>query len=101
MSHFKIYYSDTVLSGDGQQDWINAPDQDVQVVVVMEHRPEPPNLPDRFATGFVYTLRTDRIFYTGVDEYDPLGYGSTKFGSLLSDQAYFTIWEEAYADMGR
>lgn len=98
MSHFKIYYSDSVYEGDGQQDWVNAPDQDVQVVVVMEHRPEPPNLPDRFTTGFVYTAKNSSTFYTGVDDYDPMNYGSIKYGALLPDAEYFAIWDLAYGD---
>lgn len=96
MRHFKIYYSDTEYFGNGQQDWEAAPSTDVQVIVVFEPRPEPPNLPDRFTTGFVFTHRQDVTFYTGVDDYDPLNYGSFKSGSLLSDSEYLSVWELAY-----
>jgi hypothetical protein len=96
MSRWRIYYSASTFDGETQQDWEAAPSTDVQVIVVFEPRPEPPNLPDRFTTGFVFTHRQDVTFYTGIDDYDPLNYGSFKSGSLLSDTDYLSVWEQAY-----
>jgi len=98
MPHFRIYYSNSTYDGDTQQDWVNAPDQEVQVIAVFEPEPQPPNLPDRFLTGFVFSGRKDRTFYTGVDDYDPLNFGSYKYGSLLPRSEYDAIWDLAYGD---
>jgi len=94
---WKIYYHDSVFEGTTLEEWIAAPDDGVQVVVIEAPWPEPP-YPDRFETGWVSCARRDKQFYTGVDEYDPLGYGVKKFGSLLSDEDYFAIWDKAYGD---
>ena len=94
---WRIYYSGgMVVNGATPLEWKDAPAEDVQVVVVLSPPPLVP--PDRFRTGYVHCGRKDRTFYTGVDEYDPLGYGQPKFGSLLSDDDYFAIWDRAYGD---
>jgi len=93
---WRIYYKDAVVSGTTQQEWIDAPDIGVQVVAVMQ--PVLPPYPDRRKTGFVFCGRKDRILYTGVDQYDPLGYGHIKTGLLIGDNKYRAAWERAYVD---
>lgn len=96
---WRIYYGDgTRADGANKADWQVAPASGVQVVCVLDTAPTP--LPDRFETGFVHCqlLRPGRAYYTGVDEYDPLGYGVAKAGSLIAAAAYLEIWDRAYAD---
>jgi len=90
---WKIYYTDTTVTGENQQDWIEAPDHNVQVVV--EYR-EPTYRPNR-------TYKDDRgnnclvlgkHLWDGTDEYDPFGWG-VKYGALLPDIEYYTIWNTA------
>lgn len=96
---WRIYYTDLTFYGSTREHWISAPQSGVQVVsleipVPDVHRGEA--LPDK-ATGFVYGSRRDRQFFTGVDEYDPMGYGP-KFGTLIPDADYWRIWELAYGE---
>ncbi len=93
---WRIYYQDVVVSGASKQEWIKAPDDGVQVVVAMQPPSRP--YPDRSKTGFVFCGRNDRTFYTGVDRFDPFGYGHMKAGSLLSDKDYAQTWGRAYGD---
>lgn len=96
---FRIYYADgTVFDGEGIEEWASAPENGVQVVALMSSRPSSWPLPYPKETGFVFSGRTDRTFFTGVDEYDPLNSGVKKFGTLLSDAEYTAIWERAYDD---
>ena len=97
MPNWRIYYpDDIVVEGQSSADWRAAPNDRVQVICVLEPAPMP--FPSRHETGFVACqfLKPDRAYYTGVDEYDSLGYGVVKTGSLLSDQNYFEIWDRAY-----
>ena len=97
MVKWRIFYGDgRVSEGSTGRQWRRARDDDVQVVVVLAPPPVPP--PDRFATGYVGCARKDCTFYTGVDKYDPLDYGTIKRGKLLSDDVYRVIWERAYGD---
>jgi len=94
---WKIYYANNlVVEGESKEDWLNAPNYGVQVVVVLSPPPEPK--PDRFKTGYVVCGRTDCTFYTGVDWFDPLFFGAPKEGQLLSDEDYFNIWDIAYGN---
>jgi len=85
-----IFYSELVFTGSSRKEWLSAPDDDVQVVVVYEPPPTPK--PDRFLTGYVGCGDKERTFYTGVDSYDPLGYGVAKGGRLLEDTHYQRVW---------
>lgn len=100
MCCWRIYYAGPpfVIEGRTQHHWLAAPAAGVQVVVVLSPPPDP--RPDRHVTGYVECSRTrpGRTFYTGVDEYDPLGYGAVKRGTLLPDAEYRAIWERAYGD---
>ena len=93
---WRIYYENSVVSGSTWKEWIKARDEGVQVVVAMQS-PAPP-YPDRVEAGFCFCGKTDRTFYTGANQYDPLGYGHMKFGALLSDKEYLKVWEMAYGD---
>ena len=90
---FRIYYSDRTISGETREDWINAPDDDVQVVVLYREPTYP--LPDRHKTGYVHACIEGRMLFTGVDEYDPMETGHVKKGRLLSDAQYWALWERA------
>ncbi len=94
--NWRIYYKDAVISGASQAEWFEAAAEGVQVVALM--RPPTSPYPDRVKTGFVFSGRSDRTFYTGVDQYDPLGYGYVKTGLLLPDEDYARVWERAYGD---
>ncbi len=96
MVDWRIYYKNSVVSGSTKKEWLEAQNDGVQVVVVLQS-PIPP-YPDRVKTGFCFCGKSDRSFYTGVSEYDPLGYNHMKFGSLLSDEEYTKVWERAYGD---
>jgi hypothetical protein len=98
MTHaFRIYYAVSVFNGAGR-DWLEAP-HGIQVVAVFVPPPAPGEpLPDRFLTGYVHCGLSDRMLYTGIDEYDTLGFGVVKYGSLLSDAAYLAVWEWACGD---
>lgn len=99
MSKWRIYYGNGhVVDGKNADDWREAPNHDVQVIVVEEPRPDP--LPEdlRRHKGIVGCAKKHVTFYTGVDAYDPLGYGKLKLGSLLPREKYDAIWEWAYGD---
>lgn len=89
MSKWRIYYSDQTIVGETVADWIAAPDEDVQVVVLYE--------PTDYR-GWKGVEDGNRQLWTGDDEFDPFGYGHLKYGRLLSDEEYFLIWEQAIAD---
>lgn len=98
MTAFRIYYGDgSVYDGSSKEDWIAAPSENVQVVVLLVPWPEPP-YPNAMETGWVGCARRDRQFYTGVDQFDPLGTGQPKRGKLLPDEQYWKMWEEAYGN---
>lgn len=98
MARFRIYYRDPLQTWQGStfDEWVAAPDDGVQVVAVLEPPPTP--LPDRFKTGYVHCGLKDVALYTGVDEYDPLGFGVPKRGRLIPDDEYAAIWARAYGD---
>lgn len=97
MPRWRIYFGDgSIAEGSTGRQWRRARNDDVQVVVVFTPPPQP--APDRFVTGYVGCGRKDRTFYTGVDEYDPLDYGTVKRGRLISDEDYLAIWGRAYGN---
>lgn len=86
MSEWRVYYADgSVVRGTTAAEWRAAPDDAVQVVALMEPYPDG----SRPWAGV-----EDRRLWTGTDEFDPFGWG-VKRGSLLPDEKYFIIWEEA------
>jgi len=87
-----IFYSNrSVVSGVSEQDWLDAPDKGVQVVVLCE----PTSYRGWMGVPFdPVTGLADRQLWTGEDTYDPFGWG-VKYGSLISDATYFKIWERA------
>ena len=86
---WRIYYSDREVTGGDLGDWLAAPDEDVQVVVLYE--------PTEYR-GWKGVPDGNRQLWTGDDEFDPFGYGHPKQGRLLDDAEYFAIWERAIAD---
>lgn len=94
-SEWRIYYSDgSYIEGESRDEWLSAPDNGVQVVVLME----PPQTPHRtYKKHGANVVVTDRQLWDGVDEYDPFGWG-IKHGQLLDDAAFFAIWEAACGD---
>ena len=89
MSFWRIYYSDGSVTGSTRDDWIDAPDGDVQVVVLYE--------PTSYR-GWRGVPDGNRQLWTGTDEFDPLNYGHLKQGRLIPDADYFAIWESAVGD---
>jgi len=93
--NWRIYYGNgKIVRGSSEAEWLAAPSDDVQVVVLMDGKPH----------GWSYkndkgenTPVLDRDLWTGEDSYDPFGWGAKK-GALLSDVAYFKIWNRACGD---
>lgn len=101
---FKIWYSDTQVVGYTQEDWDNAPAEDVQVVVVFYE--------EEVALGIHFSDA-----YMGMDEYSFNGkkvyakeyskesgsygnrlYGTKKLGAYMSDEDYRNIMHVAVND---
>lgn len=79
-----IFYEDElVVWGRHGFDWLNAPSEGVQYVVLMEPYPDG-RRPWRGVD--------DRQIWTGDDEYDPFGWG-VKYGSLIDDAIYYGMWD--------
>ena len=70
--------------------WRSAPQQNVQVVVLMEPYPKG----DDFRP---WRGVDDRQIWTGDDVYDPFNWGP-KYGKLISRRRYDAIWERAIGD---
>jgi len=87
MPEWRIYYADgSVVRGRTTDAWRAAPDEGVQVVVLMAPGDRRP-----------WRGVEDRHLWTGTDDYDPFGWGR-KTGSLIADAAYQAIWERACGD---
>lgn len=84
---WRIYYADMVVEGATAEEWLAAPDDGVQVVVLFE------STDYRGWKG----VSGDRQLWTGDDEFDPFGFG-VKRGLLIPDDDYLAIWERAIAD---
>ena len=89
MARWRIYYSDREVVGDNFDDWVAAPAEDVQVVVLYERTDY---------RGWRGVEDGNRQLWTGDDEFDPFDYGHPKLGRLIDDADYFAIWERAIAD---
>jgi hypothetical protein len=94
-SSFKIYYSDRVVEGLDANDWRDAPDSDVQVIVK--------KMDPSFCSGRTYKRDNENIvvygkkLWDGDDVFDPFDWGP-KYGKLLTDDQYFAIWNTACGD---
>lgn len=84
---WSIYYRRRVVHGAGRYAWLAAPDHGVQVIVEWRK-------PDQLAGELKWAGVSDRLLWTGEDEFDPFGYG-VKYGLLIPDAEYFDIWERA------
>lgn len=91
---WRIYYTDNVVSGETMSDWINAPADDVQVVVSF---PRTQSLRWSYQRGKESVPVSDRDLWTGEDVYDPFGWGE-KFGREIAWDDYIAIWERACGD---
>ena len=81
-----IYYSDSEVSGESLAEWLEAPDDDVQVI-----RVEAPGLqPHRSPWAGVQGAH----MLTGTDEYSLYGWPA-KRGRWMDWDAYVEIWERA------
>lgn len=92
---WRIYYSDHRVDGVTEEDWINAPDDDMQVIVLMTP-PDTPRWNYHDENGKIHVVY-DRELWTGDDYFDPFGWGE-KAGRLISDEEYIEIWRRACAD---
>lgn len=88
-ARWRIHYADRVVEGESEREWREAPDEGVQVVVLL--RDPVLELGEMRWTGV-----TDRLLWTGDEVYDPFGWGE-KRGSLVADAEYERIWGEAKA----
>jgi hypothetical protein len=84
---WRIYYAHGFIDGVSEQEWLSAPAYGVQIVVLF--RTPAQELGERRWIGV-----KDRLLWTGVDEYDPFGWGA-KTGTLISDAEYARICHEA------
>ena len=94
MPKWRIYYeNETCIRGTKQAEYLAAPDNGVQVIVLME----PPASDNRrwFCAGL--GAIEDRQLWTGEDFYDPFGWGK-KEGSLIPGATYHRIWKRACGD---
>ena len=82
-----IYYRESIHTGETLEDWLSAPDQGVQAVVVYAPYPD-----GRRPWAGV----DDRQLWTGDDEFSINGWPE-KRGLLIPDAEYFAIWERACA----
>jgi hypothetical protein len=88
MPKWKIYYSDHEVLGETEDDWLAAPNNDVQIVVLYE----PTSY--RGWTG----IEDGRMqLWTGDDEYSLYGW-NVKYGKLMNWDEYNLIWERVIAD---
>lgn len=92
---WKIYYKDKVVDGKTEEDWLRAPDDDVQAVVIMEPYP---NVLD--SNGNEVPFRPwvgveDRQIQTGIDYYSINGW-KEKIGSWMNDDEYHSLMEEVF-----
>ncbi len=92
---FRIYYGNgSVISSNNKADWLNSPNNNVQVVVDLSYKGP---------TGWHYIPDNkpisvhDRKLWTGQDEYDPFGWG-VKYSKLIETKTYFEIWNRACGD---
>lgn len=93
---FSIFYSDGRRDGINADDWRSHPVDRVQAVVLWKHN---------HYLGWSGVPRVvvdddvvaDRHLWTGLDEYDPFGWG-IKYGSLIDDRAYLDIYKKAAGD---
>jgi len=92
---WRIYYSDgSVVRGRTRADWVAAPDEGVQVVLLMEP------YPDRPFDGWTpwAGARPDRQIWTGDDWYAPYKSYPPKEGELISSEEYERIWRRAFTE---
>ena len=87
MATWGIYYPDKVIYGLSPEGWRQAPDQEVQVVVLLDGVGNSTCREDG-------SLVEDRSLWTGESTYDPFGWG-VKYGSTIPDADYWRIWEGA------
>jgi len=83
---FRIYYSDRFVDGETIEDWIAAPDDDVQVVVLFEPYAAPHLSP--------WACVWDRHLWTG-DRYYSINGWTAKRGEWMDWKGYLAIWERA------
>lgn len=90
MPELRIYLEkEAVVRGPlSRATWDLAPDDGIQVIVVMEPYPDG-RRPWRGVD--------DRQLWTGDPDYDPFGWGR-KTGTLIPDDVYERIWERACGD---
>ncbi len=94
MCRWRIYYvGGSVVTGKNKTDWLAAPEDGVQVVVLMA----PPAVDNRRWSHPDIGSIEDRQLWTGTDTYDPFGWG-VKHGSWVPRAEYDMIWERACGD---
>lgn len=93
MIPWTIWYSDgSRVDGITEQDWNNAPSEDVQIIVIHAPYPDVNGRPFRPWQGV-----SDRMILTGEDHYY-LNTWAVKNGKWMTDEAYTELWESVIHD---
>ena len=100
---WKIYYTDTTVTGHTEEDWQAAPDTGVQVIVTPRDPDPETGEPYRSGRSYVSIENEKPVavygkqLWDGVDEYDPFGWG-VKYGLEIDYNEYMLIWNRACGD---
>jgi len=97
-NQWKIYYSDGSTFSSNNGTWEEAPDQDVQVVILYYPRKDRLGRPTRsLMSGADYYFRTSHGFSKSFDDFS-LVIGVVKFGKWTTDENFESILEKAIND---
>lgn len=100
ISHWRIYYGDGSMFSSAEGSWSEAPDYDVQVVVLFTA--------DQTANGSHYKTIVSMVDYYWKDG-DAFGYsfddrrvckGAIKYGAWLSNEGFRAVSDRALQDRG-
>lgn len=98
---FKIWYSDTTITGKTYRDWQNSPDEDVQVVMFyFDHKDGQGRFTRRIMFGKdYYAMNDNEKLYESFSDISKVS-GHIKYGKLMDFDAFLKIKEAAWNDYG-
>ncbi len=99
---FKIWYSDSEVEGHSYDDWVNAPDDDVQVVMLYFEQRDAQGRPTRlYSSGCDnYGLTKDMQFSSSLDDPSKVA-GHTKSGKYMNWKQLAKLEKTTYEDWGQ